>query len=113
MNYAEIRALQDSELDDLIRTAMNEKHIRRKLAKLGPLEITTDSITAQNVDVLQCLIDLGIVQYRKEALSASPHGTCPKQPHDNPEGGYLHGKDDNSPYDVDGCLYCGRCHYPL
>jgi hypothetical protein len=37
------------------------------------------------------------------------HGrTCPKAPH-NGEG-YLHGKDDDSPYTVDGVNYCGRCH---
>ena len=28
-------------------------------------------------------------------------------------GGYLHGADDDSAYDVDGCLYCGRCHVAL
>lgn len=39
------------------------------------------------------------------------HGeTCPKVPHDNPAGGYLHAADDDRPYDVDGCKYCGRCH---
>lgn len=27
--------------------------------------------------------------------------------------GHLHGEDDDSPYDVDGCLYCGRCHKAL
>ncbi len=37
--------------------------------------------------------------------------TCPKRPHDNPLGGYLHAADDDSPYDVDGTSYCGRCHY--
>lgn len=37
--------------------------------------------------------------------------TCRKAPHDNPDGGYLHGEDDDTPYDVDGALYCGRCHY--
>lgn len=36
---------------------------------------------------------------------------CPKAPHDNPSGGYLHGEDDDRPYDVDGMLYCGRCHF--
>lgn len=25
-------------------------------------------------------------------------------------GGYLHSEKDDSPYDVDGVLYCGRCH---
>lgn len=42
------------------------------------------------------------------------HGvTCQKKPHDNPAGGYLHGDDDDTPYDVDGWSYCGRCHQVL
>lgn len=27
--------------------------------------------------------------------------------------GYLHGPDDDGPYDVDGVPYCGRCHLYL
>lgn len=39
------------------------------------------------------------------------HGVdCPKKPH---TGGELHGEDDDTPYDVDGCTYCGRCHTAL
>lgn len=39
------------------------------------------------------------------------HGkTCEKRPHDAAHGGYLHSEDDDSPYDVDGVRYCGRCH---
>lgn len=42
------------------------------------------------------------------------HGrTCEKKPHDNPQGGYLHAEDDDTPYDVDGWKYCGRCHQVL
>jgi hypothetical protein len=29
------------------------------------------------------------------------------------KNGYLHGDDDDTPYPVDGCLYCGRCHMAL
>jgi hypothetical protein len=40
------------------------------------------------------------------------HGvTCPKVRH--VRGGELHSEDDDTPYDVDGCRYCGRCHYAL
>ena len=40
------------------------------------------------------------------------HGkTCCKVEHVGT--GYLHDKDDDGPYDVDGCMYCGRCHYAL
>lgn len=53
---------------------------------------------------------------RGEAPSA-PGGscasrTCPKVAHSN-RGGYLHGADDDSPFDVDGVRYCGRCHMAL
>lgn len=42
------------------------------------------------------------------------HGvTCEKRQHDDPAGGYLHGDDDDRPYDVDGWAYCGRCHCVL
>ena len=27
--------------------------------------------------------------------------------------GYLHGKDDNGSYNIDGVEYCGRCHHCL
>jgi len=37
------------------------------------------------------------------------HGRdCPKVQHLG--AGYLHGADDDRPYDVDGVAYCGRCH---
>lgn len=37
------------------------------------------------------------------------HGVdCVKAPHTGE--GYLHAEDDDRPYDVDGCSYCGRCH---
>ena len=40
------------------------------------------------------------------------HGVnCPKAPHVG--DGYLHGEDDDTPYDVDGVPYCGRCHHGL
>ena len=40
------------------------------------------------------------------------HGkTCQRQEHT--KGGYGHDFDDDSPYDVDGVSYCGRCHHCL
>jgi hypothetical protein len=36
---------------------------------------------------------------------------CQKAPHTGT--GYLHDADDDRPYDVDGVLYCGRCHRSL
>ena len=40
------------------------------------------------------------------------HGrTCEKAPH--VREGYLHDASDDTPYDVDGVRYCGRCHLAL
>jgi hypothetical protein len=39
---------------------------------------------------------------------APPAPKCVKVPHAGT--GYLHAEDDDGPYDVDGVLYCGRCH---
>lgn len=40
------------------------------------------------------------------------HGVnCEKSAHTG--DGYMHGEDDDSPYDVDGVMYCGRCHRAL
>lgn len=36
--------------------------------------------------------------------------TCPKEEHVL-VGGYMHSPWDDEPYDVDGVLYCGRCHH--
>lgn len=37
------------------------------------------------------------------------HGAdCPKVEHYGE--GYLHAASDDRPYDVDGVVYCGRCH---
>ena len=44
--------------------------------------------------------------------SLPSHGrTCLKVPHVG--DGYMHDESDDSPYDVDGVYYCGRCHYQL
>ena len=41
------------------------------------------------------------------------HGVnCPKAEHMRPNG-YLHAATDDTPYDVDGLPYCGRCHGAL
>lgn len=40
---------------------------------------------------------------------ATDHENCEKIQHD-PDVGYLHDRDDDTPYDVDGVMYCGRCH---
>jgi hypothetical protein len=46
--------------------------------------------------------------YRPAAEAAV---TCEKVAHTR--DGYLHAEDDDTPYDVDGVSYCGRCHRSL
>lgn len=53
--------------------------------------------------------------YNHPPFPSSKHGTeehhglkCPKAEHVG--SGYLHDADDDGPYDVDGVMYCGRCH---
>lgn len=42
-------------------------------------------------------------------LIGGMHGKdCPKVQHIG--AGYLHEHDDDTPYEVDGLWYCGRCH---
>jgi hypothetical protein len=56
----------------------------------------------------------GAADWRKiaEAMPEFRHGIdCEKVPHTGE--GYLHGENDNLPYDVDGWKYCGRCHKVL
>jgi hypothetical protein len=69
--------------------------------------------TAQNAAwasrLTALLPDGSIPASHKEALV---HGiNCEKKPHIRT--GYLHGEDDDTPYDVDGLKYCGRCHTSL
>lgn len=51
---------------------------------------------------------------RITTIAAVVHGsTCKKEIHNPNRAGYLHDPEDDSPYDVDGLLYCGRCHWAL
>jgi len=52
-------------------------------------------------------------ELRQPAAPSTPapahHGVdCEKVPHAG--DGYLHSASDDSPYEDDGVLYCGRCH---
>lgn len=47
-----------------------------------------------------------------ELEGALEHGVnCNKVVHVQGRAGYLHAENDDTPYDVDGVMYCGRCHY--
>lgn len=53
---------------------------------------------------------------KQQKLAAVRHGVnCPKVAHFDftDSHGHLHEPDDDTPYDVDGCSYCGRCHQAL
>jgi hypothetical protein len=43
-------------------------------------------------------------------VTAPERQHCPKEPHVSGVA-HLHSVHDDGPYDVDGILYCGRCHY--
>ncbi len=46
---------------------------------------------------------------RKEGKEVSCGVNCHKVVHLS-ESGFVHGKRDDKPYNIDGCWYCGRCH---
>jgi hypothetical protein len=57
----------------------------------------------------------GMEQLLREAFPVKQitHGiSCPKVAHTKGNG-YLHDELDDTPYDVDGVMYCGRCHICL
>lgn len=54
-------------------------------------------------------IDREIFALKMQAENDIRHGVnCEKVAHAGT--GYLHEADDDRPYDVDGLMYCGRCH---
>ena len=51
-------------------------------------------------------------RWKALGVGTAVHGkTCVKVLHVG--SGYLHGEDDDKPYDVDHVTYCGRCHSAL
>lgn len=61
-------------------------------------------------------------EVRRQQVLTQPtnpkHGVdCPKKSHRTQGGtiiqGMLHSEHDDTPYNVDGCSYCGRCHTAL
>lgn len=85
----------------------------RELAKAVEADSRPERILSEAADVANFALMIADVCGGLPAVSSGEAGvmTCPKMPHDNPNSGYLHAADDDSPYSVDGLLYCGRCHY--
>lgn len=81
---------------------LTQKEAEREMAEVGdcpPIE----------QDEIERIVALA-TQNRFIAIT---HGVnCPKYAHSN-VGGYLHADDDDTPYSVDGVMYCGRCHHWL
>jgi hypothetical protein len=60
-----------------------------------------------------CALDLPGAYSSEPASAGIVHGvSCIKVSHEGGEG-FLHGDDDDRPYEIDGCSYCGRCHHAL
>lgn len=82
--------------------------------ELGLILTTENGIDVTNRIVLEEEVYGALLRYvdrRSWENKAWPliHGrTCRKVHHEH--GGYLHASDDDGPYDVDGVMYCGRCH---
>jgi hypothetical protein len=104
---AELRAQRDE-------CARIKSFLRRKGSSAGCSlrDATTYAEAAALIDAyLEALEAVhGETGYGRTAVV---HGqTCVKQQHAL-GGAYLHSAVDDSPYDVDGCRYCGRCHQAL
>lgn len=60
----------------------------------------------------ECTCSIGLLPCQLHGWTPLQHGVnCDKVMHT--ADGYLHGPDDDKPYDVDGVSYCGRCHVAL
>ncbi len=99
-----------------VATAKTARELELESALRGLYEDTADYIQVN---------DLGNVHHNqsmKDARAAlnmpltygTRHGIdCEKVIHRKAGGGYFHADDDDTPYNVDGAKYCGRCHHCL
>lgn len=61
----------------------------------------------------KCTCSIGLLPCQIHGWGMVRHGLeCEKVLHGEREG-FLHSATDDTPYDVDGVRYCGRCHYAL
>lgn len=98
VNGAKYLAIRDEEM----RRAQNREAQRRKRAKEHPLP--GEAAYVQGVKD-------GTLGEDGQPLK---HGeNCNKFEHDPEGSGYLHDERDDTPYEVDGMSYCGRCHRAL
>jgi len=80
---------------------------RYRIARTSSRAIMCRSCADLRADLEKCIEILSLALSQKE-----DHTNCAKIAHTETQG-YLHAEDDDGPYNVDGCLYCGRCHRAL
>lgn len=96
--------------DEIVRIQMRSEPFR------CDQEVTTQMVQQAKHDVLEAEVERAIVKLADATGDDTVvrHGvSCQKVSHATTERGYLHSDDDDSPYDVDGVMYCGRCHEAL
>jgi hypothetical protein len=95
----------------------NDKEEDQAAAKLLQISQMIDSLEGLPVDYSLARRLAEISRDIRESVNVPEGGQswsdqtkerCRKVPHIGE--GYLHTEDDDRPYDVDGVLYCGRCH---
>lgn len=96
--------LIEEALEEAADTMVYLLEARRKLIE--------DGYTSHRVE--QCRPEPPLIKFTiPSGTTFMVHGvSCPKVRHDSTDS-YMHRKDDDGPYDVDGVNYCGRCHTSL
>ena len=93
------------------RAARRSGGDRRVVIALPALTHEDADILSMETKVRAEFGEAGVREFRAK-MDRLIHGVdCVKVTHSG--GGYLHDADDDSPYDVDGVSYCGRCHHGL
>lgn len=120
VSAAYMRSSFDKESHDFINVEIREPEVLNSVYIRVPVEHVI-AFHAAMVDALAPHVDeQRAAELEKPLAKAAPrdpaivqHGiNCTKAEH-NASGGYLHGAEDDMPYDVDGLSYCGRCHGSL
>lgn len=97
-------------LDDLRGASDQMEGFFRKLREAEPkLKAATDDHLASMILKELYARERSV---RQQYSLPDKHGVgfCEKAPHADSKTGYYHAEEDDRPYDVDGVLYCGRCH---
>jgi len=98
-----------------VTTAKTNREIVLESALHNLYKETVDYITINNLGPIHHNKTMEDARYalRLPHTYGTRHGVDCRKVRHRPEGGYLHSDDDDTPYDVDGASYCGRCHMAL